>query len=165
MTGVQTCALPILIFDDMTIEAVEHYVSLFRMLPLEVVNPQTLLPYLPIGKQQTSFGTKAKQLLARETFQELFVNDVSCLFESLAVEYCFELNQPGKTLVLLIEALQNRQIQISQGSVSSDATQASAKSGLNLTWIALEAAEQAMNASNRALPEDRKERLRFLVGK
>lgn len=45
-----------------------------------------------------------------EVYTEVFINDSSKLFESLAVEYCFELNLPGKALILLIEALKYRQI-------------------------------------------------------
>jgi hypothetical protein len=43
------------IFEVMTIEAVEHYVSLFRMMPLEVINPAVLLDYLPCGKSKSAF--------------------------------------------------------------------------------------------------------------
>jgi hypothetical protein len=43
------------IFEVMTIEAVEHYVSLFRMMPLEVINPSVLLDYLPCGKSKSAF--------------------------------------------------------------------------------------------------------------
>ena len=117
-------------------------------MPLEVINPACLLPYLPHGKLafgKQSFMQRAKSLVARDTFLDLFLNDTGSLFESLSVEFCFELGQPGKALILLIEALQARQIHVNQpGSISSDATQSSAKSGLNLPWIALEAAEQAI---------------------
>lgn len=39
-----------LIFDEMTTEAVAYYPQLFRMLPIELVNPSVLLAYLPPGK-------------------------------------------------------------------------------------------------------------------
>jgi hypothetical protein len=82
------------------------------MIPIEVLNPSVLLSFLPPGKTRAynTFLTKVKSLVSHEIFLEVFINDSSNLFESLAVEYCFELNQPGKALTLLIDALQNRQI-------------------------------------------------------
>lgn len=80
------------IFDEMPIESVQNYVQLFRMLPLELINPAVLLPYLPCGKQTPSnFFKRVKQLVAPDVYRDIFVNDASNLFESLAVEYCFEL--------------------------------------------------------------------------
>lgn len=53
----------------------------------------------------------------------------------------------------------------STDSISSDATQTSAKNGLNLPWIALEAAEQTLVTGGRiALPEERGERMKALIG-
>jgi hypothetical protein len=80
------------IFEVMTIEAVEHYVSLFRMMPLEVINPAVLLGYLPCGKSKSAFIQQIKPLVAPDTYLDIFVNDTCNLYESLAVEYCFELS-------------------------------------------------------------------------
>ena len=89
------------------------------------------------------------------------MNDSSKLFESLAVESCFELNQPGKALVLLIEALQNRQIHALQCRGKQGVQPQNY--GLNLPWVALEAAEQSLYGGLKtALPEERGERMRAL---
>jgi len=77
------------------------------MIPIELVNPAVLIDYLPPGqsKKESEFIKKAKKLVSAEVYKEVFLNDSNKLFESLAVEYCFELNLPGKALILLIEAL------------------------------------------------------------
>jgi hypothetical protein len=77
-----------------------------------LISPAVLLDYLPPGrsKKESDFIKKAKQLVPTEVYNEVFLNDSSKIFESLAVEYCFELNLPGKALILLIEALKYRQI-------------------------------------------------------
>jgi hypothetical protein len=77
-----------------------------------LINPAVLLDYLPPGKskKESNFIKKAKQLVPNEVYNEVFLNDSSKIFESLTVEYCFELNLPGKALSLLIEALKYRQI-------------------------------------------------------
>ena len=44
-------------------------------------------------------------------FKDVFVEDSGHIFETLSAEYCYDLNLPGKALVILKEALQNRGIQ------------------------------------------------------
>ena len=66
-------------------------------------------------------------------FRDLFVEDTRHVFESLSVEYCYDLDLPGKALIILKEALQNRKIHSVAG-----------KGGLNLPWVALEATERAL---------------------
>ena len=39
-----------LIFDKMLLEAIENYTSIIKLLPLENINPSSLLPYLPPGR-------------------------------------------------------------------------------------------------------------------
>ena len=41
-----------LIFEEMMLEAVENYISVMKLLPLEKINPRTILPYLPPGRSQ-----------------------------------------------------------------------------------------------------------------
>jgi len=51
-----------LLFDELTTETVAHYTSIFRLIPLEIVNPVVLLPYLPVGKStmMSAFMQKAR---------------------------------------------------------------------------------------------------------
>lgn len=57
--------------------------KIFELIPIEDVNPRELIQYIPDKRH--------------------------CLFEKLASEY-ISLDQPGKALILLIEALQTRQL-------------------------------------------------------
>ena len=41
-----------LIFEEMMMEAVENYVSIMKLIPLEIINPRVILPYLPPGRSQ-----------------------------------------------------------------------------------------------------------------
>lgn len=91
-------------------------------------------------------------------FKDIFVEDSGRIFETLSVEYCYDLYLPGKALVILKEALQNRGIQSVSGK------------GGNLTWVALEAIERALHSQKlnqgeediEQLPEDRRERCEIL---
>ena len=40
------------IFEDMLYEAIDNYTSIFEILPLEILNPSTFVPYLPPGRNK-----------------------------------------------------------------------------------------------------------------
>ena len=44
-----------LIFEEMMLEAVEHYISIIKLLPLEIIHPNAILTYLPPGRSQEQF--------------------------------------------------------------------------------------------------------------
>ena len=120
-----------LIFEEMFLEAIENYTSIIKILPLENINPSDLLPYLPPGRssnlQSKPYWQKVRSLIGDQAFKDLFIEDSGKIFEQLSVEYCYELDRPGRALVILREALQVRKIQNING----------------LTWIALQATERA----------------------
>lgn len=125
------------IFEDMLCEAIDHYTSLFEIFPLESLNPATFSPYLPPGRNQAvlekPFWRKVRSLVNRETFEQLFVEDGAKIYERIAVEYCYDLEMPGKALVILQDALQTKLIHSCNDTTS-----------MNLSAIALEAAERAI---------------------
>jgi len=150
-----------LIFEDMLCEAIDNYTAIFDLLPLENLNPATILPYMPPGRNQKAlekpFWQKVRSLVSRETFVKLFVEDGSKIYERICVEFCYELDQPGKALVILQDALQSKLVHACDDS------------SLNLTAIALEAAERAIfnqkikpQIQLPQLPESRKERVKLL---
>lgn len=126
------------IFEEMLCEAIDNYTSIFEILPLESLNPATFAPYLPPGRNQEILGKpfwqKVRSLVNRETFERLFVEDGAKIYERVSVEYCYDLDMPGKALVILKDALQGKLVH------------ACNESGHNLAAIALEAAERAIFA-------------------
>ena len=56
-----------LIFEEMFLEAIENYTSIIKVLPLEDLNPASLLPFLPPGRsatfQRKPHWTKARSLV------------------------------------------------------------------------------------------------------
>lgn len=124
------------IFEDMLCEAVENYTSIFEILPLENLNPAVYSPYLPPGRSEVMlakpFWRKVRSLVSRENFESLFMEDSSRIYQKISVEYCYDLNMPGKALIILKDALQTKLVQACNDS------------SLNLPAIALEASERAI---------------------
>lgn len=154
------------IFEDMLCEAIDNYTSLFEILPLENLNPGAFVPYLPPGRDQKilqkPFWRKVRSLVSRETFEQLFMEDHAKIYERIAVEYCYDLDMPGKALVILRDALQTKLVNECNDS------------SFNLFAIALEAAERAIfnqkikplqaNKELTTLPDERKERIMIFFG-
>ena len=124
------------IFDELVSESVVNYTKIFEALPLERLNPATLAPYLPPGRSEKMlkepFWCKVRSLVDKETFEQLFIEDKARIYESIAVEYCYDLEMPGKSLVILQDALMSKMIHRCNDTTA------------NLTLIALEAAERAI---------------------
>jgi len=154
------------IFEDMLCEAIDNYTSLFEILPLENLNSWAFVSYLPPGRNQKilqkAFWCKVRSLVSRETFEQLFMDDRAKIYERIAVEYCYDLDMPGKALVILRDALQTKLVNECNDS------------SFNLFAIALEAAERAIfnqkikplqaNKEITTLPDERKERIMIFFG-
>lgn len=97
------------IFEDMICEVVENYTAIFEILPLENLNPAVFAPYLPPGRSQEMlarpFWKKVRSLVRKEDFENIFMEDSSRIYQKISVEYCYDLNMPGKALVILRDAL------------------------------------------------------------
>ena len=51
------------------------------------------------------FWQKVRSIVAPETFKSIFMEDSNRIYERVSVEYCYDLNLPGKALVILKDAL------------------------------------------------------------
>ena len=47
------------------------------------------------------FWKKVRSLVSSESFESLFMEDSSRIYQRISVEYCYDLNMPGKALVIL----------------------------------------------------------------
>ena len=126
-----------------------NYGSFIQNLPLEILESKFILEYLPPGGKIASyskFWLRFLKVRADEDQEALsaLLNDPEIYLE-IAREYIFQLNQPGKALMILQEAVQSRQI-----------------TG-GLTKIALQAVEHTFitNISNR---QDRQKKIGDLFG-
>ena len=151
------------VFEEMLCEAIENYGAIFEIIPLEQMNPAVFVKYMPpchsIEILERPFWRQVSKLVSQDTFVRLFKEDSLRIYEKLSVEYCYDLDMPGKALVILRDALQGKLV-----SANSD-------SSINLPAIAMESAErvlfkQKIRTSSLAkntpknLPEDRKERVK-----
>ena len=113
-------------------EAVENYVSIMKLIPLEIINPRVILPYLPPGRSQEqlskSYWRKVRSLVGDQMFKIVFVDDSHKIFEQICLEYLYDLDKPGNASVVLETALLSRDLEHKS----------------NLASIALEATERAM---------------------
>ena len=101
-----------LIFVDLQVEFIKHYKEVFSLIPLELVHPSELMPFLPPGKQTGSklskYWLKVQKLYGKQQnnmFEQKFLQDQDHIFESIAVEYLIDLHLPGRALLLLTEAV------------------------------------------------------------
>ena len=74
-----------LIFEEMMLEAVEHYISIIKLLPLENIHPNAILPFLPPGRSQEQlvkpYWQKVRALIGDIAFKTVFIEDKHNVFE------------------------------------------------------------------------------------
>ena len=120
----------------MLCEAIENYGAIFEIIPLEQMNPAVFVKYMPPGHSieilERPFWRQVSKLVSQDTFVRLFKEDSLRIYEKLSVEYCYDLDMPGKALVILRDALQGKLV-----SANSD-------SSINLPAIAMESAERVL---------------------
>ncbi|CDW86815.1 UNKNOWN [Stylonychia lemnae] len=101
-----------LVLKSLEEEIILNYHQVIQNLPLEIIDPHFLLGYLPPGSSQFSkFWLNFQKLLNDKNIEQFsnLMYDYQ-IYHTIAVEYIFQLNQPGKALRILQEASQNRMI-------------------------------------------------------
>ena len=93
-----------LVFKSLILEIVQAYPQCIRALPLEYLEPQFLLKYLP-----PAHDVKASQSIFWKTYHQINKSFTQTdlnhkLYASIALEYINDLQMPGKALIILQEA-------------------------------------------------------------